>query len=202
MQDILNFLKENKVQSLLDIGANVGNFSRTVKHFFPDMNILMLEANPYCDHPLSQSGIPYEIACLSDDIKTVDLYLNPKNYMCTGTSYYKEVTVHYDNADWVKTETKLLDDVVRDRTYEYIKMDTQGSELDILRGGTKTVEKAKYIQLETTLVKYNEGAPLKDEVVDYMKSVGFSPTKLVETHYKDHNPATGIVIQEDWIFTR
>jgi FkbM family methyltransferase len=197
MNKIIDFLKENKVQSLLDIGANVGNFSKLVKHTIPDMNILMLEANPYCDHALHQSRIPYEIACLSDEIKTVDLYLNPKNYMCTGTSYYKEVTVHYDNADWVKTETKLLDDVVRDRTYEYIKMDTQGSELDILRGGTKTVEKAKYIQLEISVQKYNEGAPLKDEVLEYMKSIGFSPNILVENHYHE-----GQLIQEDWIFTR
>lgn len=197
MLEILGFMKQHDVKSLLDIGANVGHFSTIVKANFPNMDLLMLEANPYCKGPLERTGLPFEIACLSDEFKEVTLYLNPLNYQCTGVSYYQENTHHYTDAHPHKMTTKLLDNIVGDKTYEYIKMDTQGSELDILRGGKKAVERAKYIQLELSLIEYNKGAPLKDEVVEYMATIGFKPTLLVENHYHEGN-----LIQEDWIFTR
>jgi len=207
MQLTYNFLVANNIKSVLDIGANVGNFSLTMKRNIPHLDIFMLEANPFCDTMLKRTDIPYEIACLSNEKKEVKLYVNRKNMICTGVSYYQEQTIHYSPEDYMLAETKLLDDVIlkqfgEQKAFEFIKMDTQGSELDIIRGGMKTIEQAKHIQIETTLIEYNKGSPLKDDVVEFMDNLGFKQNEKVEVHYKEHNPATGIVIQEDWIFSR
>lgn len=201
------FLVKNNITSLLDIGANVGAFSSVMKANKPDLQIFMLEANPWCDSMLKRTGIPYEIACLSSEKKEVKLYVNRRNMVCTGVSYYQEQSVHYNADDFMLAETKLLDDIILEKfdeqkAFDFIKMDTQGSELDIIRGGMKTINQAKHIQIETTLIEYNKGSPLKDEVIQFMSELGFKPNQMVETHYQNNNPATGIIIQEDWIFSR
>jgi hypothetical protein len=92
--------------------------------------------------------------------------------------------------------TKRLDDVVKP-SYDFIKLDTQGSELDIMKGGQKTLDNAKYILIETSVVEYNENAPLKEEIFNYLSSIGFKPLEMVEDHYMNDK-----LIQEDWIFSR
>jgi FkbM family methyltransferase len=207
MQKVIDFIDENGITSVLDIGANVGRYSHAIKYCFPNIDIFMIEANPWCDNHLNRVGIPYKIACLSDEKKEVKLFFNRNNMVCTGVSYYQENTVHYSLEDFIKTETKLLDEVILEKfgdqkIFEFIKMDTQGSEMDIIKGGVKTFEQAKHIQIEMTLIEYNKGAPLKDDVSKFLNGLGFKQNFLVESLYKNHDSSTGIVIQEDWIFSR
>jgi FkbM family methyltransferase len=207
MQKIIDFIDHNNILSVLDIGANVGRFSHTVKYVFPNIDIFMIEANPWCDNHLSRVGIPYEIACLSDEHKEVKLFFNTKDFISTGVSYYLENTPYFNENDYSKTQTKLLDEVIlkkfeKQKEFELIKMDTQGSELDIIKGGPKTFEKAKHIMIELSLVEYNKGSPLKDEVSKFLQDMGFKPNVLVNTIYKHHDPSTKEIVQEDWIFSR
>lgn len=206
MNNIINFMKNYNITSVLDIGANVGTFSQTIKISIPEIDIFMIEANPFCEPFLLRSGIPYIISCLSDKEKYIKMYINKNNSVCTGASYYKETTDHYKDAEYVNVNTNLLDHIILARfndykTFDYIKMDTQGSELDIIRGGTETINRAKFIQIELSLVEYNAGAPTKDVVIEFMKSIGFKPTVLIEKHYWNQDPNDKL-IQEDWIFSR
>jgi len=196
----LRYMKEKDVKSVLDIGAHIGEYSARVKQLFPYMEVFLIEGNPYCENYLEQRGLPFTIACLSEEEKEIGLYMNPVNAICTGTSYYKETTHHYDNSIKLTVNTKKLDDVV-DREFDFIKMDTQGSEIDIMKGGTKTLAAAKFVQIELSLIEYNKGAPLKDEVVAYMESIGFKPDKMVQVQYESYD-TTKPIIQEDWIFAR
>lgn len=196
MEKVIQLVSRNNITSILDIGANQGMFSSVMKRMFPDINIFMIEANPFCDNFLKRVGIPYEIVCLSDTEKEVQFYFEDNNFVGTGASYYLEKTQWYSKKNFTKMLTKRLDDVVSP-VYEFIKLDTQGSELDIMKGGEKTIAAAKYILLETSVVEYNENAPLKEQIFDYMKSIDFKPLELIENHYMENK-----LIQEDWIFTR
>lgn len=196
MQKVLRLIQEGKVKSVLDVGANQGYFSITINNIFPHIDILMVEANPFCDSFLKRTGIPYEMICLSDDEKEVDFYFEDKNFVGTGASYYLEKTQHYSLKNFTKIRTKRLDDITN-KQFDLIKLDTQGSELDIMKGGVKTVDNAKYILIETSIIEYNENAPLKKEVFNYMDSIGFKPLELIEEHYMNNK-----IIQEDWIFVK
>ena len=204
MKTIIEFLWRNNVHTLLDVGANVGDWSSYVRHHIPDLKIFMLEANEECRPFLQGTGMAFDIACLSDSEKDVKLYKNPANAVCTGTSYYLENTEYYADKTFTLVKTKRLDDVVEAKfgripRFDYIKMDTQGSEADILRGGPKTIAAATYLQLELSLIPYNEGAPLKDEMITLLGTLGFEPVKKVEDHFLNGGSAP---IQEDWIFAR
>ena len=56
---------------------------------------------------------------------------------------------------------------------DFLKLDTQGSELDILRGGGDFLREISIIKCEVEFVQLYEGQPLFDEVVGTLASYGF-----------------------------
>ena len=52
-------------------------------------------------------------------------------------------------------------------------MDIQGNELNALKGATQVLKCCSYLILELQEVEYNEGAPQKDAVIDYLKNIGY-----------------------------
>tara|TARA_B100001939_G_scaffold199464_1_gene171483 strand:- start:3370 stop:4011 length:642 start_codon:yes stop_codon:yes gene_type:complete len=182
---LIELSKSYTPNTLLDIGAHYGNFSMFCRRVWKNIDSLMLEGNENCEEVLDNLPFSHCIVLLSDTNKEVILHLNPKNPTCTGTSYLKERTIHYKNSVQVKKNTFTLDEVISkvdNKTFDIIKIDTQGSELDIIRGGLETVKKASYVILEVAILQYNEGSPLFDEVIDYMKQIGFSKYEIIEEH--------------------
>ena len=209
IQDYLRELsKKYKPNSILDIGAHHGEFSKFCKSLWKDVDLLMIEGNDECDSILDNVPFDHCIVLLSDTNKEVTLYLNPNNFDCTGTSYYKERTRHYKNSIEVKKNTYTLDEVVEDidKKYDIIKIDTQGSELDIIKGGLKTAQNCSYFIMEVPTLQYNEGSPLFDEIIEYMNNIGFSDYEIIEEHkWIDKNENTfeyGSTFQVDVVFKK
>ena len=209
IQDYLRELsKKYKPNSILDIGAHHGEFSKFCKSLWKDVDLFMIEGNDECDSILDNVPFDHCIVLLSDTNKEVTLYLNPNNLDCTGTSYYKERTRHYKNSIEIKKNTYTLDEVVEDidKKYDIIKIDTQGSELDIIKGGLKTVQNCSYLIMEVPTLQYNEGSPLFDEIIEYMNNIGFSDYEIIEEHkWIDKNENTfeyGSTFQVDVVFKK
>ena len=93
-----------------------------------------------------------------------------------------------------------LDDLFEDDSvFDLIKIDTQGSELDIIIGGKNLCSHAQGILLEVSLEPYNDSAPLKDEVDIFMKDFGFAPRLILG---QSHHPIHGHVIQHDILYMK
>ncbi len=166
--------------AILDIGAHTGQFHSWSKRVWPDVGVFMIEANPlhesHLDKLAMMNGDNYLIAALGDEEREVTFYTRSDKPHTEGNSYYKEAN-YWDIPQLVqesKTKLKKLDNIFEDdATFELIKIDTQGSELDILKGGTNLVSRAKAVVLEVSLIEYNEGAPTAKETIDYMLEIGF-----------------------------
>jgi hypothetical protein len=75
-----------------------------------------------------------------------------------------------------------LDSIVKQKNFphaDFIKIDVQGSELDILKGATEAVSYCTDIFIELQHKEYNLGAPKKDEIVNYLKLQGFELVKNI-----------------------
>lgn len=159
---------------ILDIGANVGQFHLFCKEIYPDSFVFSIEASPSCEEHLKKITSDYLIAMLAKDNSVYDFYSRKNDPTCTGNSIYKELTEFYsdDQIEILHQPGVKLDDLFTEESeFELIKMDTQGSELDIISGGISLCKKAKGILLEVSLTQYNEGAPLYDDVIKFMGNI-------------------------------
>ena len=96
----------------------------------------------------------------------------------------------------IPKKLQKLDNIFTDdTTFEVIKMDTQGSELDIMKGGKNLCKRASIIILEVSLVDLNEGAPIYDEVAVFMDDFGFEERMSIGEHYEGDE-----IIQKDLVF--
>lgn len=184
----------------MDIGAHTGNFSLNIKKQYPDCKILMIEANPFCEPYLKKLNLDYQIIGLSSSKGTAELFLEKTNNVGTGSSFYRENTEWYED-DKMETVTVNLDTLDNqnyfpDQMIDLVKIDVQGSELDILNGGEKTIKRSKYVLLEVSTIQYNINAPLMDKVVEKMKEYEFR----VEDFLNYNKLNNGQIFQMDILF--
>jgi len=193
-------------RTILDIGAYQGEWTKMAHQIFPLAKIFMIEATPDNESLLRNvseaSGL--SMALLGDKSKkSVIFYLaDPKETsISTGNSIYIEKTQYFNNRHFIRLPMITLDFLVEKRklkNVDFIKIDTQGSELNILKGGKKTVSKAEFILLETQNLEYNDKAPFTEDVVIAMKSYGFRLFDILETHYL----SSGELFQVDLLFAK
>ncbi len=168
---------------ILDIGANIGQFHTLAKSIYPEAYVFSIEASPECEQHLKQITDQYYIGLLAKDTLEYDFYSRKDAPTGTGNSIYRELTHFYsdDQLEIIKQKGIKLDNLFEpDSEFDLIKIDTQGSELDIITGGINLCKKAKGILLEVSLTQYNQGAPLYREVLTFMKEFGFRPEAILD----------------------
>lgn len=182
---------------ILDIGANDGWWYRHTVNTYPQAEFVLIEANPYNEPALQRLGVKYHIACLSDQIKQVDFFITVDNPTSTGASYYLENTDNFnqDNTRAMELTTTTLDTLFPSEVFDFIKMDVQGAEVDIINGGKQLISKASRVLLEVPIdgVEYNLGAPTRAAYFEAMASIGFTNYEVVENINN---------LQEDILFTK
>lgn len=192
--DYLWSIKNIEPRVIYDIGACVLHWTKPARQVWPNARFIMFEAMPETEPIFKENGLEYEIGLLSDtDGKAIAFYQNTEHP--GGNSYYKENEAvnpeapRYFNDSHRRTMiTKTLDTIVKERGFpapDLIKMDVQGSELDVLKGAKETLASCKDLILELQRVEYNKGAPLREEVIDYLDSIGFD---LVRGLFCDNGP--------------
>lgn len=200
LRSIINYLlnKKLKINTIYDVGAFRGDWTNQLNRTcLKDKDFYLFEANIENEPYLKKHDHKYFIKTLSDKIKNVKFYSNAS----TGDSYYLEQTNIYENKIKPKIrKTSTLDIIQKVNKLplpDFLKIDTQGSEIDILKGGKKILKKCKIILLECPIISYNKGAPILDEYIKYLNTIGFLPFDVCEIHRKDD-----VFVQVDIIFLK
>jgi FkbM family methyltransferase len=158
------------------------HWTNEARRIWPNAEIVAFEAMNSSEFLFKEQGLKYHIGVLSNETgREVAFYQN--DFHPGGNSYYKEnPEVNPEAPEYFnETHMKLLKTVTLDAVAslkkfpepDMIKMDVQGSELDVLMGAAETLKTVNHVILELQVVEYNKGAPLKDVVIDYMDSIGF-----------------------------
>jgi len=198
--DVLQRLKLRNIEptGFIDVGAHFGETNHIIRSIYPDKRIVSFEANPECEHILKQQNIEYIICLLGKENKDVSFYINPDNRTSTGCSIYKEESHFFENAEKIMLQMYRLDEIVPvDAKLDFLKMDVQGAEIDVLMGATKLLHTIKYIFLEVSFVKCNKGAPLFDEVFMYLYKQGYKIIDVCEPTYIEN-----VLVQTNFLFSK
>ena len=183
------------INVVYDIGAHKGYFKRFCEKIIPNVVVHQFEANPN----KIKSGIWHQVALSHTDNAEVTFYCNGG----TGDSYYIE-TDEFKKSEYesIILKTKRLDTYVKENNLplpDFIKIDVQGAELDILKGCDEIINHCKLIHCEVPAkgVEFNKGAPNQKSYFDFFDLHGFK----FKTKIKDHK-ANDVLIQHDYIFSK
>ena len=187
LHERLNVIKSQgfDIKTAVDIGANIGQWYQDFKSIFPNTEILSIEAQKGCEWELAQVNPNYKIALMGRENKdAVEFYNGYDTDVCA--SIYPEST------EWMKTyqRTNILPMITLDslnQQFDWIKMDVQGAEWDIIKGGLATLNKGMFLQLELSIVKLNNGSKLFSEVVSYLHNIGYMLYDITEHFYIEEN---------------
>ena len=168
-------------KKVLDIGAYEGEWTKMFKSFYPEADVLMLEANIDKESFLKDIG-QYKIAVLGkEDNKEVDYY-KCLDGVPTGNGIYEENT-QFKFEPEKRTSTTLTTLLGSNDGYDLIKMDVQGSEKDIIEGALPIIKNTKFLLLEMQTVQYNKGAPRLSEMIHYLHSIDFEFIDIFDLKY-------------------
>jgi FkbM family methyltransferase len=192
-------LLKHPVKSVLDVGAYRGDFARLAQRLFPDACIKCIEGDERQAKYLYEFDTDFYL--LGKETKQVDFYTLPEERCTTGSSIYRENTTYYQDPLVIKKWMYSLDDLrehTKLRSFDLIKLDVQGAELDILKGGKKYIDETKprYLLLETSIQQYNEGAPLAGKVIGYLSKRGYNLRDIIDVMYDQE----GHLLQVDFLF--
>lgn len=191
--------KNYPVDVVYDIGANTGVWTQQWKKILPKSEFVLFEGNP--QNKVSGEKF-YNVLLSSENDREVDFFLPDSSKSSnTGCSYYKERSLFYQEGKSIKLKTKTLDALVIEEGLalpDFMKLDTQGSEVDILRGATETLKSCKVVLTEMPIMPYNEGAPKFSEYIDVLRDNNFIPSGVDRLAVKKQ----GIFNQIDVVFVK
>jgi FkbM family methyltransferase len=200
MGNLPSFLQELmqlgiSINTVYDIGAWKGYWSDNLKtSILPNAEFILFEANPAYENDLKRSGFKSFGVVLSNPGRDYVEFFNGTN---TGDSYYKENSTIYENQSSIQLQCVTLDQVIKHYNLpipEFIKLDTQGSELDILRG-CSFLDQVSLIYTECPIICYNKGAPTIQDYIDFFREKKFVPIHILEIHRSED-----ILLQVDILF--
>jgi FkbM family methyltransferase len=173
-----------QLSTLLDAGANQGQFALAASHFYPGSHIHSFEPLPAIYNLLQHNtrrikGIHTYNYALGNSSGTMVFYSNAYSHassallvsdlqqnLIPGTAVVEQITVEVKRLDDVESHISLVSPVL-------LKMDVQGFEKEILKGATHCLHQIDYLLFEASFVPMYNGEPLFDEMHSFVKELGF-----------------------------
>jgi hypothetical protein len=117
-----------------------------------------------------------------------------------GSSVYSELSRFKRKIDILKTTTLklILSEKKISSKNNLLKLDVQGSELDILKGLANKINTFEAIILETSVRRYNKSSPLFIKVINFMYKNNFIFYDLCDLKRLDGTNST--LVQFDALF--
>ena len=179
----IRYLLENNLNknfTLLDIGAADGVNDKW-NIISKKSNIILVEPHKESAQRLKSKGLNViESVLNSEDNKEVKFYSTKK---ATCSSFYKPNFNHlgkFSNSDRFKIISEEIfvsqsidTEIKKFPQPDFIKIDTEGSELDILKGSTNTLLNVYGLEVECSFNQLREGQPLFEDVREYLKKLDF-----------------------------
>jgi FkbM family methyltransferase len=175
-----NLAKE--IHVVYDVGAHNGSWTNQVSRILKSADFYLFEPNTNHNSLLEKTGFKYFNDVLSDQKKSIEWF----GVGGLGDSYFKESSQPFENVPPKEIVTNTLNSYIQDSQLpvpQLLKIDTQGSELDIIAGSSDFIGSVKYVLLECPLIEYNFGAPNIQNYLITMQNLGFRPIDVTEVHY-------------------
>lgn len=203
-------IASRKIDMVVDVGANMGQFSLLVSHMHPTCKIVAFE-------PLEvPAKIFTKIFRKSENVVLFRCALGDAN-----ASKWMNVSKSIDSSSLLKITKnqieefpgtdKIGEELVDVKSmsdcfcaadisaYSLLKIDVQGYELAVLKGGSSLLKNFLWIYVELSFKHLYGQQTTADEVIKFLDSYDF---KLIGVYNPSYNVNTGLCVQCDFLFER
>lgn len=203
-------LQEKPLATVIDVGANRGQFSLSVRHHHPNARIIAFE-------PLSTAATVYREVFVGDSRTT----LHEAAISTTSGVATIQISQREDSSSLLPItplQTELYPAVVAIGTTEVrtaplsqfvstadivapamLKIDVQGFELEVLRASEQLLPCFANIYVEASFTTLYAGQALAHEIVEYLATHRFH---FCGAYNPTYHPRTGKLLQADLLFER
>ncbi len=195
------------IETIIDVGANQGQFALASTRKFPNAEIFSFEPLPEMYEVFKKNlrdikKVTIHNVALGNEKGIIDFYKNEHSHASSVlpisekqkeeipiTSKTTKIQIQVDKLDNILSGEKIGSPVL-------LKLDVQGYEKNVLQGATRLLPKIDYLVFEASFTSMYEGEPLYDEMHDFLKDLGFeliAPVGLLEGK-------NGSILQMDFLY--
>jgi FkbM family methyltransferase len=171
------------IQTVVDIGANDGSYAAYLYDFFQPRVIHAVEPLPSCQESLAAlgrrlPGLTVHQVALAEAPGEATFFANgyaPASSLLRVSELSRQVFPETERETAVTVALARLDDLLPAATLErdiLIKIDVQGVEDRVIRGGQAVFSAAKIVLVEMSFVPIYQGQPLFEEVHRLLEACG------------------------------
>ncbi|MEO8151876.1 MAG: FkbM family methyltransferase [Rhizobacter sp.] len=195
------------VQSIVDVGANIGQYAYMAHAIFPTLPIHSFEPVPQSLAALKDNfaryGIPGEVhsVALGAECGQAEFLLQDN---LEQSSFFEKLDRPVTSTHAIQVMTATLDSY-QDRLPAikdcFLKIDTQGFEAKVLQGASAFIRRCSVVQLEVAIRPSYAHQPPAHQLLSMMDDFGFD---LVEILDMLRRPATegNVLAEADLLFRR
>lgn len=206
---LIRFLKENNINVVLDVGANVGQYTQNLFKNGYKGKVYSFEPQSQAFSKLKKHSNENWITINKGlgDIETKIIINNSANSVSSSIlpilNKHTEIAKESVYVNTERIELSTVDLFIQENSIQaenvFLKIDTQGYENSVLNGASASLTKIKVLQVEMSLVPLYEGEVLFDELKKKIEGFGFS-LSAVESGLADET--TGKLLQMDAVFVK
>lgn len=206
---------EEKQDSVVfvDIGARDGIDERWLP-FVDSISVIAFEPDPVECARLSKQTKNYDISYLpyalgKEAAETVPLYITKQPGCSSLLRPNEEITRLFDYGEQlevintVEVELHRMDELL-DRQPDVLKIDTQGTEFEILQGAERLLSQVIAIEVEVEFVELYVGQALFSDIDSFLRKSGFFLRGLRRDYWRNSGPSRhpfgGQIIHGDALF--
>ena len=189
-----------EIRTMIDVGANIGSWSQRVSTVYPAVTSVLVEPQKELISQLEticQHHPAWQVAHVGlAGVKGARPFL-----VCEDT--YSSCFLPTDSAESqsnrevrevaVTTLDDLWHEYLSPTKPELVKLDAEGLELEIIKGGAETLGQTDMVVVETSLFAFRSGQPVFADVVAAMRQCGFSLYDLVWFMRRPSDRALGLM---------
>ncbi|MFV8345496.1 FkbM family methyltransferase [Flavobacterium sp. ZB4P13] len=187
-----------ELNHIIDVGANSGQFTRVASHLYPQARIDTFEPLPDL-YPIIEKKFKnnknittYNIALGNED--GVIMFNKNKFGHTSSILEISSGNIHFpkeeNDLDQINVVIKKLDSVSllnSNSELSLLKLDVQGYELEVLKGGEITIKGIDYIIIEANLEELYSNQPSFTEMNDYLISKEFELLGMLDFNLGNKN---------------
>lgn len=197
-------IKALGIDTVLDVGANEGQFAKKIGSAFPHAKIYSFEPLPEPFSILSaETGIkktlgarftPINVAIGAED-RTVEMHSVLNNSTISSllapTEYLETLHPEAESIARLSVESRRLDTLLQQGEIQLgdhvlLKSDTQGFEHQVLEGAPTVLQKSSACLLEVNFDSFYQGQAVFADIVAVLSSAGYRYAgNLEQSHHRD-----------------